>query len=94
MKKKIKKNKKMCKEVDESSEGDKKTTKTQPDQIPPTDSENKKQQTEKINEKPKESISENDEKTIKLPDHSCGFNGDPLKIESMDQLVDLELSDL
>ena len=84
----------MCKEVDESSDGEKASKKTQQDQIPAVYSDNKKEEVQKQNEKPKESKIENIEITIKLPDHSCGFNGDPLNIEKMDQLVDLELSDL
>ena len=79
----------MCKEVDEpsSSSTDKKTGKRSDthDQIPD------KEETKYPQEPPKKEIKE---EIIPLPDHSCGVAGDPLKIQSLGKLVDLELSDM
>ena len=79
----------MCKEVDEpsSSSTEKKAIKHGDihGQIP------EKEETKYPQEPPKK---ENKEEIIPLPDHSCGVAGDPLKIQSLGKLVDLELSDM
>ena len=78
----------MCKEIDETStfsaEKSQSTQRDTQDQIP-----------ENVEiPYPREPPKEIKEEIIPLPDHSCGVTGDPLRIQSLEKLVDLDLSDI
>ena len=84
----------MCKETDEEVENTKATSsKKKNQQITREVIENTSlpQELPKPKDRPKPPP---ENETIKLPDHRTDLDGDPLKISTKDQFVDLELSDM